>query len=348
MKKSAGPIRILIVDDSVVVRELLRELLESDPGISVVGEASNGKEAVEKTVYLGPDLVTLDVRMPVMDGLEAVREIMAVKPTPILIITASLSKDDLDISFQAIQRGALDVMLKPCLDSRKDYQEIREDLIERVTILSRIHVISHPRRRARKTRSIPKKDIRQREFTVVIGASLGGPAAVMTVLRALSKNFPAPIVIVQHIAKGFSDGFATWLNTHLPFDVRLARDGDPLRAGRVLIAPDGYHTTVEGGILRLGEDPPINSCRPSVDALFISAARTQRERVIGILLTGMGTDGAEGAQEVREHQGHVIVQDEESCVVFGMPRAAIERGAANAILPLTDIPEALVSLVMSR
>jgi two-component system chemotaxis response regulator CheB len=239
-------------------------------------------------------------------------------------------------------------MLKPRLDSRKDYRQIREDLIERVTILSRIAVISHPRRRARKTRSIPKKETRQREFVVMIGASLGGPAAVMTILRALSKNFPAPVLIVQHIAKGFSTGFATWLDAHLPFEVRLARDGDALKAGRVLIAPDGYHTYIEGGRVQLSEDPPINSCKPSVDALFMSAARTMRERVIGVLLTGMGTDGAEGAQEVREHQGHVIVQDEESCIVFGMPRAAIERGAANAILPLPDIPEALGSLVMSR
>ncbi|MHC4779300.1 MAG: response regulator, partial [Planctomycetota bacterium] len=168
MKKGEGPIRVLVVDDSVVVRKLIRELLESDSGISVVGESSNGKEALEQSLFLSPDLITMDVRMPVMDGLEAVREIMAVKPTPILVITASLSKDDLDISFQAIQRGALDVMLKPSLDSRQDYLTIRDDLIERVKILSRIRVISHPRRRARKTRSIPKQDARQKDNVVVI------------------------------------------------------------------------------------------------------------------------------------------------------------------------------------
>ncbi|MHC5082234.1 MAG: chemotaxis protein CheB [Planctomycetota bacterium] len=278
MKKQGGPIRVLVVDDSVVVRELLREILETDPDITVVGEATNGKEAVEKTLFFAPDLVTLDIRMPVMDGLEAVQEIMAVKPTPILVITASLSKDDLDVSFEAINRGALDVMLKPRLDSRREYKTIRDNLIDRIKILAGIHVISHPRRRPRKTRSIPKRSPRERDRVVVIGASLGGPAAV-------TKNFPAPILIVQHISPGFSEGFASWLDENLPFKVRLAQDGDGLKNGTVLIAPDRFHMVVEKGFVQLRDDPPMNSCKPSVDALFDSASRAFQARTVGIILT---------------------------------------------------------------
>jgi len=341
-------VRVLVVDDSVVVRELLREMLEHAPDIEVVGEAANGREAVERTVSLEPDLVTLDVRMPVMDGLEAVREIMAVKPTPILIITASLSKDELDVSFEAIHRGALDVMLKPRIESRSEYLEIRDGLVERIRMLSRIRVISRPRRKARKTRTIPSAKAKERNYAVVMGASLGGPAAVMTVLKALSENFPAPVVVVQHIASGFAEGFTLWLQRHLPFEVRLAQDGDRLRAGRILVAPDGFHTVVEGMAVRLTDDPPINSCKPAVDALFHSAADAFRERTIAILLTGMGHDGAAGAASVKERKGHVLVQDEDSCVVFGMPKAAIQRGAADDVLPLVEIPEALVSLVLNR
>jgi len=348
MKKHEGPIRVLVVDDSVVVRELLRELLESDSDIIVVGEASNGKDAVEKTVFLSPDLVTLDIRMPVMDGLEAVREIMAVKPTPILVITASLSKDDLDVSFEAIHRGALDVMLKPRLDRKHDYGTIRDNLLDRVKLLSGIRVISHPRGRPRKTRSIPKEKARKRDKTVFIGASLGGPAAVMTVLKTLAPNFPSPIAVVQHIAKGFSHGFTSWLDSKLPFEVRLAEDGDLLRPGRILIAPDGFHMGVEEGVARLVDDPPLNSCKPSVDVLFETAARVYGKRAVGVILTGMGNDGAKGARALREAGGHVIVRDEESSVVFGMPQAAIQLGAANSVLPLQDIPDAIVSLVIAR
>jgi two-component system chemotaxis response regulator CheB len=339
---------VLVVDDSVVVRELLKEMLVADPEIWVVGEASNGKEAVEKTVALAPDILTLDIRMPVMDGLEAVQEIMAVKPTPILVITASLSKDELDVSFQAIHRGALDVMLKPVLDSRSEYAKIQKVLVDKIKMLSRIRVIPHFRRRPRKTRPIPTSKAHERNLVVAIGASTGGPAAVMTVLKSLTANFPAPLVVVQHIYQGFSDGFASWLERNLPFEVRLAADGDRLAPGRILVAPDGFHTVLETGRVRLNDGPPQNSCKPSVDALFLSAAETYRENALGILLTGMGTDGAKGAKAIRSRGGHVIVQDEDSCVVFGMPQAAIQLGGADEILPLSDIAEALVSQVMSR
>lgn len=348
MNRKPGPVRVLVVDDSLVVRELLREMLESSPDITVVGEAVNGRQGVEKVISLSPDLVTLDVRMPVMDGLEAVQEIMAVKPTPILIVTASLSKDELDVSFEAIHRGALDVMLKPSMESRKDYLAIRDSLIDRVLMLSRIRVISHPRRKPRKTRAIPAKKARDLDRAVFIGASLGGPAAVMTVLKALADTFPAPIFVVQHIAHGFSEGFTAWLDKNLPFEVRSARDKDRPRPGTVLVAPDNVHMAVETGLVRLLDTPAVHSCKPSVDVLFESAARIYGKNAIGVILTGMGTDGAGGASQIRKRGGHVLVQDEESCVVFGMPKAALEAGAANAVLPLAEIPEALVSLVLSR
>jgi two-component system chemotaxis response regulator CheB len=182
----------------------------------------------------------------------------------------------------------------------------------------------------------------------VIGASTGGPAAVMTVMKSLTSNFPAPIVIVQHIYQGFSEGFSSWLERNLPFGVSLAGEGDRLAAGRVLVAPDGFHTVLEAGRVHLTDDPPINSCKPSVDALFLSAAEVYRENTVGVVLTGMGSDGAKGAKAIKTRGGHVIVQDEESCVVFGMPQSAIQIGAADEVLPLNDIAEALVSQVMNR
>jgi two-component system chemotaxis response regulator CheB len=347
MVKLERPIRVVVVDDSVVVREMLKEILESGNDITVVGEATNGHDAVEKARILSPDLITMDIRMPVMDGLEAVREIMAKRPTPILVITASLSREETDISFQAISDGALDVMLKPRLEKGPEMRRFRDELLEKVRILSRVRVISHFGRKPRRTRSIPKS-MKAHERVVAIGASTGGPEAVMHILKSLPPNFPSPLCVVQHISQGFDAGFASWLNKRVPFDVRVAGDGDRLKPGLVLIAPCNFHLRFQGLLAEIMDTPPVNSCKPSVDVMFESLAVGFKENAVGVILTGIGCDGTRGAEIMKENGGFTIAQDLASSVVYGMPKSAIDGGVVDLVLPLDQIPETLVQVISTR
>jgi two-component system chemotaxis response regulator CheB len=338
-------IRVLVVDDSAVVRTLIRDVLERDPEIRVVAEADNGATAVELAQAARPDLITMDVTMPVLDGLDATAEIMARQPTPILVFSASLDRAETDLSFQAVQRGALDVMLKPAVDSAADFAAIGQLLIDRVKLLSRIHVIPHPRGRQRKTRSIAKDRLPTRPRVLLIGASLGGPNTVLQLLQGLPPNFPAPILLVQHIASGFTEGLARWLARETQFTVRVAVQGDTPTPGTVLVAPAGRHLALRGGLAVLHDAPPLQGCRPAVDELFASAARDRGADCIAVLLTGMGQDGADGSAAVKRARGTTIAQDQATSVVWGMPRAAIERGVIDKVLPIGRIAPELVSLV---
>jgi two-component system chemotaxis response regulator CheB len=337
-------IRVLVVDDSAVVRALIRDALESDPDIRVVAEAVNGVEAIEQAKAVSPDLITMDVTMPVLDGLDATAEIMAKHPTPILVFTASLDRTETEMSFQAVQRGALDVMVKPAIDSKAGFESIQRELVDRVRMLSRIKVISHLRAPQRKTRRLAQARLPERQRVVVMGASLGGPNTVLHVLQALPPNFPAPILLVQHIAPGFTDGLAAWLSRESPIPVAVAKQGDTVRPGRVLLAPGDVHMAVRGGIVDITNGEPINNCRPAIDVLFSTAADYYKERVISVVLTGMGNDGAAGSQHVKRCRGTTIAQNQETCVVYGMPRAAVELGVVDHTLPITDIPKHLTRL----
>jgi two-component system chemotaxis response regulator CheB len=337
-------IRVLIVDDSAVVRALLRDALESDPDIRVVAEAVNGLEAVEQAKAVSPDLITMDVTMPEMDGLDATAEIMAKHPTPILVFTASLDRSQTEMSFQAVQRGALDVMLKPAIDSEAGFESIRRELIDRVRMLSRIRVISHLRAPQRKTRRLSPQRLTERKRVVVMGASLGGPNTVLHVLQHLPPNFPAPILLVQHITPGFTDGLAAWLTRESPIPVQVARQGDAVEPGRVLLAPGDVHMGIRGGLIHLTDGDPINNCRPAIDVLFGTAAEQYKESLISVVLTGMGNDGAAGSQHVKRCRGTTIAQDRDTCVVYGMPRAAVDLGVVDHVLPITEVPKHLVRL----
>lgn len=339
-------IRVMIVDDSAVVRALLRDALESDPDIRVVAEAVNGREAVEQTRTVSPDLITMDVTMPVLDGLDATSEIMAQHPTPILVFTASLNRTETEMSFQAVQRGALDVMLKPVIDSKEGFEAIQRELVDRVRMLSRIRVISHLRGPRRKTRRLALTRLPEQRRIVVMGASLGGPNTVLHVLQHLPPNFPAPILLVQHITPGFTEGLAGWLTRESPIPVQVAKHGDAITPGTVLLAPGDVHMTVRGGMVELTDGDPINNCKPAIDVLFQSAADHYKDRVISVVLTGMGNDGAAGSQHVKRCRGTTIAQNQETCVVYGMPRAAVDLGVVDHILPITDIPTELVRLVV--
>lgn len=342
-------IRVLIADDSPLLRSLLSDILTRDPEIEIAGTAGDGREAVEATGRLRPDLVIMDIMMPVMDGLEAVIEIMSRFPTPILVLSSHLDPKDSRSAFNAIKHGALDVMEKPRGIFNGGFGEISAQLIDKVKALAKVRVIHHFRRQRPSlplTPTAPGLESRPRKV-LAIGASTGGPKAVMRLLREVPRSTGASILIVQHIAPGFAAGFAEWLNRESEFDVRLARSGDSLLPGVALVAPNDRHLTLEGERVQLSDGPPVNCCRPAVDVLYNSLARSPlAPTVLAVLLTGMGRDGAEGMVELRRRGAYNIAQDEASSAVFGMPKAAIDLGAAHQILPLGEIPAAVCRLLL--
>ncbi|WP_026840291.1 chemotaxis-specific protein-glutamate methyltransferase CheB [Citrifermentans bremense] len=337
-------IRILLADDSALVRRILRDILQGEEDIQLAGEAGDGKEACELTFRLRPDLVLMDIRMPVMDGLEAIEEIMAQAPTPVLVLSGAVEASEVERAFTAIKRGALDVMEKPELGSADALEEFRCHLLQKVRLLARIRVIRHPRRRLRLPVSLEVPSLAPGHDILAIGASTGGPKAVMTLLKSLPAGFPATVFVVQHIAAGFAPGFASWLNRECTLPVRIAVDGGRYLPGEAVIAPDGRHMTLCDGKIRLDSDPAVNCCRPSIDVFFNSLAQARCDRVVSILLTGMGRDGALGMLRIKEAGGTTIVQDEPSCAVFGMPKAAISLHAVDQVLPLDLMPGAIAKL----
>jgi two-component system chemotaxis response regulator CheB len=338
-------IQVLIADDSMLTRMVLRDLLAKDPEIRVIAEVGDGRQAVAETTRLRPDLVIMDVLMPVMDGLEAVIEIMASCPTPILVLSANVDPTDSRSAFSAIQHGALDVMEKPQGVVTEAFEEIAARLVEKVKFLARVKVIHHFRRRRPALATITAPTGGPRDI-LAIGASTGGPKAVMRLMKELPRGSKARVLIVQHIARGFAPGFAEWLDRESSFRVRLARDGDPLEAGVALVAPNNVHMEVHGERVCMVDTPPVNCCRPSVDVLYRSlAGGALAPSVVAVLLTGMGRDGADGMAALKSRGSYTIAQDESTSAVFGMPKAAIALGVVDQTLPLPDIPAALAQLL---
>jgi len=333
-------VRVVVAEASPAFRETLARLLALDPGFEVVATAAGGLEAAARARDLKPDVLTVDLDMPAADGFAAIARVMAETPTPILVLTAHPVEA---VGFRALSLGALDLIAKP--GPREGLEAFGALLRARLRLISGVPVIRHPRG-VRDAASAPAPRAAARRELVVLGASLGGPRALAAVLKALPQEFPAPIAVVQHIADGFIDGLAGWLAQESRLDVATARDGEPLRPGRVLLAPSGRHLLVERpGVARLSDAPPLDTFRPSVTPLFRSAAAAYGARACGVLLTGMGRDGAEGLKAMRDAGGLTLVQDEATSAVFGMPRAAIELGAAERVLPLGDIAAALLEEV---
>jgi two-component system chemotaxis response regulator CheB len=353
-----APIRILVVEDSLTVRRRLCDVLAADPSLEVVGEAEDGKRAIHLCQSLRPDVVTMDMMLPLMSGLGATEYIMAHCPTPILIVSSSTNRGELFKTYEALAAGAVDVLEKPLGNEADGIWERR--FIGTVKLVSRIRVITHLRARLGGVGQarISSQPIgsplpvlpRQRHEVVVIGASTGGPGAILEILRALPLPFPLPILFVLHIGEPFGAAFADWLDGQTGMRVSYARDGDLVsaKAGQVTMAPPESHLMARNGRLRLTQDPPRHSCRPSVDALFESVAREYGPAVIASLLTGMGRDGAAGLLEVRRGGGFTIAQDEGTSVVYGMPREAVLLGAVERELPLAQIGPALSALAMSK
>jgi two-component system chemotaxis response regulator CheB len=345
-------IRVLIAEDSRTVRAHLVETLSADDGIEIVGECGDGQAAVELCARLRPDVVTLDMMMPRMTGLEAVERIMAFHPTPILIISASSERGELLKSLDALAAGAIDALEKPggTIPVGPDWDA---RLVARVKLVSRIRPITHPRARLTSQLPAPAPQPRAAEPVpraprlVAIGASTGGPIAVEALLGALPRDFPLPILVVIHIGKPFGLALAEWLGRRCPLPLREAAHGEPLPArGCVLLAPPDRHLRVERGTVLLDDGPERHFCRPSVDVLFESAARECGSSSLAVLLTGMGRDGAAGMLALRQAGGGTIAQDEASSVVWGMPGEAVRLGAARRVLPLEAIAPALAAMAV--
>jgi len=350
-------IRVLIVDDSVVIRRLLTDVLTQDLEIEVAGIAPNGRIALAKLPQLNPDLVTLDVEMPEMDGLETLVELRKTYPKLPVIMFSTLTERGASATLDALARGATDYVAKPANvgSVAAGMQSVKEQLIPKIKTLCPFastspsavaHLNAHPLRMhpARTSSIVPK-----RCEIVVIGSSTGGPQALAFLLGRLPFNFPVPIVIVQHMPPVFTRHLATRIDQESPLQVKEAEAGDVLRPGCVFIAPGGMHLEVQrqGVAIKtvLHDGPPENSCRPAVDVLFRSAAETFGTGCVGVVLTGMGQDGLRGAERIVHAGGTVMAQDEATSVVWGMPRAVTLAGLAEHALPLSSIPSELLRVV---
>lgn len=350
-------VKVLIVDDMRLAQKMVKAMLETDPEICVVGTAGNGKEGIEMAAKLQPDLIIMDIHMPVMDGLEATRHVMQFQPVPILMMSSSAIIVQRNAAFEALRIGALDIMEKPDGSVSADLKRIGAELITRVKRLSRIKVIRHVTNTGRPCEKTTEsfKIVNQRlparlaYDLVAIGASTGGPAALVELLADFPADFPVPIVIVQHMSSQFIDGFAEWMGKNLALPVKLAEEREILRAPRVYIAPALRHLAIKSNLQVVFTPEPAGSFNiPSVDVLFQSTAECLRQRAIGILLTGMGDDGARGLLAMREQGGKTFAQDEDSCVVFGMPQKARQLGAVDHNMKLSHIAREVIELCCGR
>jgi two-component system, chemotaxis family, protein-glutamate methylesterase/glutaminase len=347
-------LRVLVTEDSVVARALLVSIINRDPGLEVIGEARDGEQSVKLVAELKPDVITMDVHMPKVDGLEATRRIMAETPTPIIVISA-IDPKDVKMSFEAMGSGALAVLAKPSGPTASDFNERAAEIVSTVKNMAGVRVVKRrPRLSApQSTISTPQSPpapgraaaptTRRRIEVVAVGSSTGGPDALGKIIRALPANAPVPILIVQHITVGFHQGLVDWLNNITPLSVKLGEEGHRPVAGEVILAPGEHHMAVDAAKrIKLTAESPVRGHRPSATHLFRSVAQVYAANALGVILTGMGDDGADGLVELKRAGSWVIGQDEATCVVYGMPREAAARGAVSEVLPLPEIAGAIV------
>ena len=351
-------IRVLIVDDMLTIRMALRYILESDPELTVIGEAGSGEEALDFCRKSRPDIATMDINMPGMGGYEAIRQIMSEAPCPIVVITGIESQHLMEVSFKALELGALTVLPTPRGLSPDNSDAAT--LIHQIKTMAAVKVVRRSLR-TESTRAMVDKErvqpaapvkgvispqLKKAPQLVAIGLSTGGPPALQSLLNGLPSNFPLPIVIVQHISQGFIFGLASWLSKTTPFRCRVAEHGETIKSGTVYLAPDNTHITIKasGELCLDTSSEPLNGHRPSASVLFESVARNFGDKAIGILLTGMGQDGATGLRAMHQSGAYTIAQDEASSVIFSMPKAAIELNAVTEVLSISEVAPRLRSL----
>lgn len=335
-------IDVLIVDNSPVIQKLLTYILDSDPEIKIAGVANDGEEAIEMVKEKRPDVITMDINMPKLNGIESTRRIMQTCPTPIVVVSGAVSPDKASLSFEIMEAGALSILQLPVGIGHPNFDNLATELKKTVKVFSEVKVVKRIRSSSRKIQQkkpLPKKREQRKVQVVAIGASTGGPLAIQEILSGIGKDFSVPILIVQHIAPSFLPGFANWLSKSSNLPVHIAEHKEEILPGNVYLAPDGHHMAVDRSKrIKLSVDPPENSHRPSIKYLFRSVAKNFGENAIGILLTGMGKDGARELKLMRDRGAITLAQDAASSVVHGMPGEAIRLEGAAYVLPPEKMP----------
>lgn len=345
-------IKVLVVDDSAFMRKAISTMLDKDPGITVVGTANNGQEGLDKVRSLDPDVVTMDIEMPKMDGLTALRHIMMEAPRPVLMVS-SLTTEGAEATLKAMELGAVDFIPKQLSKVSLDIIKIEKDLIDRVkTVAARKmrHVVARPtpvRKTTPPPRPRPVAGRRPKRDLVAIGVSTGGPPVVQKILSSLPEDFPAPIIIAQHMPAAFTGPFAERLNGVCSLNVKEAATGDVLKPGHVFVAPGGRHIVLNQKISRIEivvtDQPADELYKPSANVMIDSVAQAVGGRGLGVILTGMGADGCEGVRALKAKGGRALAQSDSTCVVYGMPKAIVDEKLADEIVDLDDMADAIMA-----
>lgn len=350
MTSNSNPIQVLIVETSHSVARILTQIIHSDSKLKVMGCLSRGKEVIPFIKFHKPDVIVIDITLSDMDGFETTRQIMETQPIPIIIVSASFDSKDINKSFKAIQVGALEIIERPSNPSSSTFKILADALIQSIKNAAIIRLITRRHFSEQVTELQKQKEAENLLSSnmikaVAIGASLGGPTALKTLFSQLSADFPIPILVVQHIAAGFNQGLVDWIQSDSPLKIKLAEEGERPQSSSVYIAPEHCHLEIEcNQKIHLSKDPPEKGLRPSVGRLFRSVGRVYGKQAIGIILTGMGHDGAADLLLMKNSGSLTIAQDKESCLIFGMPKEAIALGAAELILSLEQIIVFLNSL----
>lgn len=346
----AKRIGVLVVDDSAYMRKVISNMLQSDQDICVLDTARDGLDALEKIAKIKPDVVTLDVEMPNLDGLSALERIMTNFPTPVIMLS-SLTQEGSETTVKALTTGAVDFVGKPSGTISLDIDKVKEELIKKIKLAARADIknLRFPVPRLSSTSPVAVPVLKPIQGApvrlVVIGSSTGGPNALQQVIPRIPGNLPAAVLIVQHMPPGFTNSLAKRLNETSQLEVREAREGDILENGKAYVAPGGYHLILRSrAMLGLDKGPPVHSVRPAVDVTLESAVGFYGSKIIGVILTGMGYDGSKGAALVKKAGGKTIAQNEATCVIYGMPRVVVEMGKADKILPIQKVAEEIVTM----
>lgn len=342
----SSPIRVLVVDDSTLVRKIITDILERDPDIKVVGTANNGKTAIFRNQELNPDVITMDIEMPILDGLAALKHIMSTNPKPVIMMSV-LTQTGADATFKALEHGAVDFIPKPSTLLSMTVDEIGDLLISKIKTVYKSKVGALVTRSVDTVPIIPQRDARtESDKIIAIGTSTGGPSALINVFKKFTRKFPAPVLVVQHMPEGFTAAFSKRLNDSSVLKVKEAEDGDVVLPGHGYVAPGHSHMKIvkkgSGFQLKVYKAEKVSGHMPSIDVLFDSVAQELGNKSIGVIMTGMGRDGAEGLLKIKKSGGHTIAQNEETSIVFGMNRVAVEMGGVNEVVPLDEITARII------
>jgi two-component system chemotaxis response regulator CheB len=342
-------IRVLVIDDSFLMRRIISDIINSDPELQVVGRAKDGGEALDKVLTLAPDVVTLDVNLPVKDGIVVLESIMKRKPTRVIMLSA-YTRAGASATMRALELGAVDFIAKPSGEISLGLDKLKNEIIAKIKLAARVDLDRYLATFQPSTLALVKegKPVLIKKL-VIIGASTGGPKAILDIMQDIPLDLPAAFLVVQHMPKGFTLSFAERIAWHSGIRAKEAEDEDSIAAGRIFVAPAGFHMVLEGDKeqvrIKLNQDPLVNFVRPSIDVTMFSAAEIFGKDIIGVILTGMGRDGLDGAKKIKEKGGRIIVQDEETSIVWGMPKSITKAGLADEVLPLSKISEGILKYI---